>query len=285
MAEYIVQDKALTSVADAIRDKGNTTEQLSFPDGMVDAIGKIDTRLPEQEKTAAPNTSEVVVTPDDGHTLSKVTVSAMPAGTLKTPTISSSGLITSQVDTSGYLAGGTQKTLQIATSSGGTYMPTTYDRTLVSSGRYTTGSVVMAGDSNLVSSNIRSGVSIFGVTGTMEASNFVYGSSSAYCGGGTSIAFTNMFPANGSYGLVSFTLIRQIRASSAGFTTLFMSPESSDLVMCTYYDGSSEMTLGFSASQCSYAIDSTGMFYVRCDAGYYFASATYYAKVVVVSLG
>ena len=164
-------------------------------------------------------------------------------------------------------------------------MPTTYDRTLVSSGRYTTGSVVMAGDSNLIASNIRSGVSIFGVTGTMEASSFIYGSSSVYCGGGTSIAFTNTFPANRSYAIVSFTLIRQMRASSAGFTTFYMSPESSDWIMGTYYDGSSEMTLGVPSSQCSYMVDSTGMFYVVCNAGYYFASATYYAKVVAVMLG
>ena len=34
----------LESVADAIRNKGNTTEKLSFPAGMVSAIGDIKTK-------------------------------------------------------------------------------------------------------------------------------------------------------------------------------------------------------------------------------------------------
>jgi len=38
MAEYLVQDKSLTAVADAIREKGGTTAPLSFPAGMASAI-------------------------------------------------------------------------------------------------------------------------------------------------------------------------------------------------------------------------------------------------------
>ena len=43
MAEYVVIDKEqlesdLTVVADAIREKGGTTEQLAFPNGMADAV-------------------------------------------------------------------------------------------------------------------------------------------------------------------------------------------------------------------------------------------------------
>jgi hypothetical protein len=38
MAEYLVQDSDLTSVADAIRAKGGTSEELAFPDGFVSAV-------------------------------------------------------------------------------------------------------------------------------------------------------------------------------------------------------------------------------------------------------
>lgn len=41
MAKYVVADSDLTSVADAIRTKGGTSADLSFPSGFVTAIGNI----------------------------------------------------------------------------------------------------------------------------------------------------------------------------------------------------------------------------------------------------
>ena len=41
MAEYITTDTELTSIADAIRTKGGTTENLTFPNGFVSAIEAI----------------------------------------------------------------------------------------------------------------------------------------------------------------------------------------------------------------------------------------------------
>lgn len=41
MAEYLVQDTSLTTVADAIREKGGTTAPLSFPAGMAKAVRDI----------------------------------------------------------------------------------------------------------------------------------------------------------------------------------------------------------------------------------------------------
>lgn len=38
MAEYLVQGESLTTVADAIREKGGTSEPLSFPAGMAEAV-------------------------------------------------------------------------------------------------------------------------------------------------------------------------------------------------------------------------------------------------------
>ena len=42
MAEYIVNSESLSSVAEAIRTKGNTTESLEFPQGFVDAVNAIE---------------------------------------------------------------------------------------------------------------------------------------------------------------------------------------------------------------------------------------------------
>ena len=41
MAEYLVQGASLTTVADAIREKGGTTAPLSFPEGMAEAVRSI----------------------------------------------------------------------------------------------------------------------------------------------------------------------------------------------------------------------------------------------------
>lgn len=59
-----------------------------------------------------------------------------------------------------------QKTVGTAKSAA-TYTPGTSDQT-ISSGYYLTGAQTIKGDSNLVASNIKSGVSIFGVTGSLE---------------------------------------------------------------------------------------------------------------------
>lgn len=95
----------------------------------------------------------------------------MSTVTLGTPSIavSSSGLITAEVthSSSGYVASGTkQATKQMSTDSGGTITPGTSQKVAVAAGRYTTAATYVKGDANLIESNIKSGVSIFGVTGT-----------------------------------------------------------------------------------------------------------------------
>lgn len=123
-----------------------------------------------QDKIVTPSTSSQIIIPDNNYDgLSKVTVNAMPSGAFNTPTISSSGLITSSVGTSGYLSSGTSKTLQLSTQGSKTITPGRYSQTAVSSGIYTTGAVTVSGSSNLTAGNIKSGVSIFGVTGTLSS--------------------------------------------------------------------------------------------------------------------
>ena len=112
-----------------------------------------------------------------------------PATTVtKNPTISvsASGLITASVSgtqsvtptvTAGYVSSGTAGTItvsgsatkQLTTQAAQTITPGTSNKT-IASGTYLTGTQTIQGDANLVAGNIKSGTSIFGVTGTYEGS-------------------------------------------------------------------------------------------------------------------
>lgn len=91
-----------------------------------------------QSKAVSPSESTQTVSPDSGYDgLSKVTVNAI-----------SSTYIGSDV-----------------TKNAATYIPKTTDQS-IASGQYLSGTQTIKGDANLVAGNIKSGVSIFGVTGT-----------------------------------------------------------------------------------------------------------------------
>ncbi len=78
--------------------------------------------------------------------------------------VSSSGLITATCDDA-------STTKQLTKQAAATITPGTSAKTAVAAGRYTTGAVEVAGDANLVAGNIKSGVSIFGVTGSLDLSS------------------------------------------------------------------------------------------------------------------
>lgn len=129
------------------------------------------TEINLQEKTVSSSTTTQTVTPDSGYDgLSKVTVNAIATATQATPgiSVSSSGLITaSATQTAGYVSAGTKSaTKQLTTKGATTWTPKTNNQT-IASGTYLTGVQTIKGDSNLVASNIKSGVSIFGVSGTL----------------------------------------------------------------------------------------------------------------------
>ena len=62
----------------------------------------------------------------------------------------------------------------MTTISGQTVTPTTSNQTLARYS-YLTGTVTIKGDTNLVGGNIKSGVSIFGVTGTLSFATYYTG--------------------------------------------------------------------------------------------------------------
>ena len=97
-----------------------------------------------QSKSISPSESSQTVTPDSGYDgLSQVTVSAI---------------------SNTYVGSGITK------KAAATYTPTTSDQT-IASGQYLNGAQTIKGDSNLTASNIKSGVSIFGVSGSYTASS------------------------------------------------------------------------------------------------------------------
>lgn len=132
MSVYKVTDTELTNVANAIRQKGGTQALLEWPNGFVSAVGDIEGGSAPilQSKTVSPSVSSQNITPDTGYDgLSSVTVNAI------SPT----------------------KVAQ-------TYTPGTTNQT-IAAGRWLIGTQTIKGDANLVANNIKSGVSIFGVTG------------------------------------------------------------------------------------------------------------------------
>lgn len=100
-------------------------------------------------------------------------------------TVSSGGLITATSNQQeGLVPAGTKTaTHQLTTQTGTTITPGTSQKTACASGRYTTGNILVAGDADLKAENIKSGVNIFGVTGTLKTQEVISGTiSSGYYG-------------------------------------------------------------------------------------------------------
>lgn len=163
-----------------------------------------------QEKAVTPSESQQVITPDDTYDgLSKVTVGAIS----KT-----------------HVGSGVTK------KSAATYTPGTSNQT-IGANQYLSGTQTIKGDSNLVAGNIRSGVSIFGVTGTvvaasspnLQAKTVTPGTSSQTVRPDSGYDGLSQVVVSGDYDLVSGNIISG--------KTIFGVPGS--VVIQRYYTGSS----------------------------------------------
>ena len=141
---YTTLGGLFTSIANAIRAKKGTTDTI-VADNFPSEIESIASQPSLQSKTVSPSTTAQTITPDSGYDgLSQVVVNAISP-----------------------------------TKGAQTYTPTTTDQT-ISSGRWLTGAQTIKGDANLVASNIKSGVSIFGVSGSITPIRYVELSSSDF---------------------------------------------------------------------------------------------------------
>lgn len=226
-SEYLTNNSEISSIADAIRIKGNTSSLLTYPDGFITAINNLPTGATLQSKTVNPSTTSQTVSPDSGYDgLSSVTVNAMPSGSATTPATtitsnptiginSNTGIITASNSgtqsvtptvSAGYISSGTagtitvngSHTMQLTTKAATTYTPTTSNQT-IAKGTYLTGIQTISGDANLVASNIKSGTSIFGVTGTYTggASNVIRGTFTTPSTTGAASSFTIPYTGKG----------------------------------------------------------------------------------------
>ena len=77
-------------------------------------------------------------------------------------------------------ASGVNVTGTIPSVNGRTITPSTSSQTAIASGSYATGNITVSGSSNLIASNIKSGVNIFGVTGTLSSAKLYTGTVSSF---------------------------------------------------------------------------------------------------------
>ena len=154
MAEYLIKSEDLTSIADKIRVLSGTEDSMGL-DAMAEHVGEANTDVATEADLIAQITTAL-----EG----KAAV-----GEQATPVISvnsSNGLITAT-------AGTKLSTHQLAFQPAKTITPSAASQIAISSGYYTGGNVTVAGDSNLVAGNIKSGVSIFGISGNYAGSSDV----------------------------------------------------------------------------------------------------------------
>ena len=156
-------------IADAIAGKGVPTSADDTYATMAENIEKIETGIDISDATlttASELKKDIIAYSKTG----KRIVGSLGQGVVNKPSISisSAGKITASTSyTSGIIGSSTvSNTSQLSTQSETTITPGTSQKTAVATGKYTTGPVYVAGDSDLVPSNIKNGVNIFGVNGS-----------------------------------------------------------------------------------------------------------------------
>ena len=234
-------NEKMTTLADAIREISGTTTDKTL-DNMTSDLDSANTEIAEQTElleqiatalegkaaSGSIDTSDATATANDiladktAYVDGEKITGTIATITQATPSVSidSSGKITATATQSaGYVeAGSKSATKQLAFQPAKTITPTTMSQTAVSSGYYTGGAVTVKGDTNLVASNIKNGVSIFGVSGTYVGSGGSSGDTSTEDGliTRTLTSYTNSRVTTiGSYAFCSYTGLTSISFPAA----------------------------------------------------------------------
>lgn len=236
-------DRISTAVQNAhlkVIEKGGTSAAPYLVANLPDAIDTIPeaTEPKLQAKTATPSETAQTVKPDSGYDgLSQVSVGAISktyvgSGVTKqaaktiTPSTSSQTAVASGVYTTGAVTVAAIPSTYVkptATKAATTYTPSTSNQT-IAAGTYCSGAQTIKGDANLVAGNIKSGVSIFGVAGTMTAGEDVTAETEAYTDLLTDLeAAVDSLPDAGSGGsggavqMCTVTIIAKLAITATGY--------------------------------------------------------------------
>lgn len=192
---YVNGEKITGNVTTKTNGTSHTFSGSSYVPSYVSSVSKIRLKAKYSNDTLMRAESQVIINSDSsnfGDATAEDVVSGKTftstAGLKVTGTHTCSGIDTSDATASAsdILSGktayvnGSKVTGNIASQAAQTITPGTSDKT-ISSGKYLSGTQTIKGDANLVAGNIKSGVSIFGVTGSYEGSGGGTGTSGNNC--------------------------------------------------------------------------------------------------------
>lgn len=152
-------------------DIAYTVDQAGTKEKTLLTAGKL---MDRNEKISITTPGGSATTPATTITPNAITISIDSDGLITASNTQKTQSVTPTIS-AGYVSTGTagtitvsaaSKTSQLSTQAAKIVTPSTSNQTAVSSGKYTTGVVTVAGDANLIQGNIKQGVTIFGVTGT-----------------------------------------------------------------------------------------------------------------------
>lgn len=186
--------------------------------------------------------------------------------------VSSSGLITaSTTQSAGYVSSGAKAaTKQLSTKSATTYTPSTSNQT-ISSGYYLTGTQTIEGDSNLIASNIKSGVSIFGVSGSYSGGDIIksgWKQNSGSIGSGVSSAISILCNDISQPHLV-ILCVRNVDSAGASTPFFWKFDLTDNTGILINSDGSLDASVNYTWSLSGGYIQINTTDYVYFDDGYY----------------